>query len=142
MQAVVVFLVSAIAMTAVAVAAAFAAWKVLPDPGTAGALFVLFILCPAVGVASGIFAARWWGRAPSRAAAGGGGGLVAPAVTAVLALAAGFSLAHAWIDISNQRFAADGGPGPAWTNWAPLAAGVAFAAISAVAVRLRSGGRR
>lgn len=143
-----VFVAVTVTVTVAAITAAFIFWSFVPvQPGTAGALAVLFLVAPGIGVVSGIVAAV---RAVRKPAAIEGPGAaprgMAPrwllaGLAALVGGLAAYGASMAAIDLTYTERWNDPSSAPAWLPLGPPAAGLSMALLLAVIVML-SGRRR
>lgn len=146
-----IFAAVAAIVTVAVVTAAFMVWSMMSvQPGTATALFTLFILAPGAGLAAGLYvAARSSLRAGAVSGPGDGQGPQGPAILfAILAgltgFLAGYGGTRAWIDLTYTERWNNPAAAPAWIPYAPALAGAVLAVMLATLVlagRRRGRGR-
>jgi hypothetical protein len=146
-----IFAAVAVIVTVAVVTGAFMVWSTMSvQPGTATALFTLFILAPGAGLAAGLYiAARSSLRARAGTGMGDGQGQQGPAILfAILAGLAGFLAGYggtrAWIDLTYTERWNNPAAAPVWIPYAPALAGALLAVVLATLVlagRRRGRGR-
>lgn len=142
-----VFAAVTVIVTVAMLTGAFMLWSVMSvQPGTATALFTLFILAPGAGIATGLyFAASSVRRAGAGTKPGNGqGGNGAAILFALLAGSAGFLAGYggtmAWIDLTYTDRWNNPAAAPVWIPYAPAFAGVVLAVVFAALVLVRGRG--
>ena len=147
------FIAVLVAVTVIATIAmlttAFMLWSILSvQPGTATALFTLFILAPGIGLATGLYFAAWsLRRAETGTGPGGGQGVAGPAILlAILAGLTGFLAGYggtmAGIDLTYTDRWSNPAAAPAWIPYAPASAGAVLAVVLAALALAGGRGRR
>ncbi|WP_296577039.1 hypothetical protein [Phreatobacter sp.] len=136
-----IFAAVAAIVTVAAVTAAFMVWSMMSvQPGTATALFTLFILAPGAGLAAGLYfaarsAMRTGGGTGPRDGQGAQGPAILLAIFAGLAgFLAGYGGTRAWIDLNYTDRWSNPAAAPVWIPHAPAFAGAALALVLAALV--------
>ena len=133
------FLMVSVTVTVAALTAMFTFWSLVPaQPGTATALFMLFLFAPGLGIASGLFmgarsAGATFAQRPSNS--------LLAALAAVVGGLAGYGGAMAAIDLTYVERWNNPASAPAWLPYGPPVAGVALAIILPLLVLLPGGKR-
>lgn len=145
-----IFAAVAVIVTIAAVTAAFMVWSTMSvQPGTATALFTLFILAPGAGLAAGLYVAA---RSALRAGAGTGLGdgqrprgpaILFAILSGLAGFLAGYGGTRAWIDLTYTERWNNPAAAPVWIPYAPALAGAVLAVVLAALVLAgRRGARR
>jgi hypothetical protein len=136
-----IFAAVAIIVTIAALTAAFMVWSVIPvQPGTATALFTLFILAPGAGIATGLYMAARSMRRPTAMAMPGdrngrhGAAIALALVVALAGFLAGYGGTMAGIDLTYADRWTNPASAPVWLPYAPPAAGILLALVLAMLV--------
>lgn len=136
-----VFAAVSVLATIAALTASFMVWSIMPvQPGTAAALFTLFILAPGVGIVTGLSVAvrsvrRAGAGAPSGDRPRGNGAAIVLALLAgLVGYLAGYGGTLVAIDMTYTDRWANPASAPAWIPHAPGLAGAVLACIFAALV--------